>query len=310
MLHLLRKRLPLFLPRPEGLHHHALYTRTRFTFNLRGVRQRSDERVGSGPRKNVGAMRPAEQTSAVAVVVGGSGGVGAAAVQALARTGLDVVVTYRNQAERAQEGVNAIVAAGRRGWSVQLDVSQPSEVQALFEEVPQRYGPLGAVVYAVGASIEQPLIGEVTSSQWTSVMDADANGFFHVVSSALPGLRETCGALVAVTSAGLFRYPPGDILSVAPKASIEALVRGVAREEGRFGVRANCVALGVIETGMFLRLQERVLNDAWLEAARRNTPLGRWGSAEEVADAVTFLVSKKAAFITGQTLRVDGGYSI
>ena len=113
MLHLLRKRLPLFLPRREGLHHHALYTRTRFTFNHRGVRQRSDERVGSGPRKNVGAMRPAEQTSAVAVVVGGSGGVGAAAVQALARAGLDVVVTSRNQAERAQEGVNAIVAAGR-----------------------------------------------------------------------------------------------------------------------------------------------------------------------------------------------------
>jgi NAD(P)-dependent dehydrogenase (short-subunit alcohol dehydrogenase family) len=255
-------------------------------------------------------MRVAKQSSAVAVVVGGSGGVGAAVAQTLARAGLDVVVTFRSHRERAQQAVDAITAAGQRGWSVQLDVAQASDVKALFEEIPRRHGPVGAVVYAVGASIEQPLIAEVTHAQWASVMDADANGFFHVVSSALPGLRDTGGSLVAVTSAGLFRYPPGDILSVAPKAAIEALTRGVAREEGRFGVRANCVALGVIETGMFLRLQEQVLDQAWQEAARRNTPLGRWGTADEVAHAVAFLVSEKSAFITGQTLRVDGGYSI
>ena len=116
--------------------------------------------------------------------------------------------------------------------------------------------------------------------------------------------------MVAITSAGLYRFPPGDILSVAPKGGIEALVRGIAREEGRFGIRANCVALGVIDAGMFLNLQGEELDQKWVDAALKNTPLKRFGSAKEVADAVVFLASTQANYITGQTLMLDGGYSI
>jgi NAD(P)-dependent dehydrogenase (short-subunit alcohol dehydrogenase family) len=97
---------------------------------------------------------------------------------------------------------------------------------------------------------------------------------------------------------------------VAPKAAVTALVTAVAREEGRAGVRANCVALGVIEAGIFLRLRGPVFDEPSVDAMRRNTPLRRFGTAAEAAEAVTFLASSRAAFITGQTLAVDGGFSI
>ena len=100
-------------------------------------------------------------------------------------------------------------------------------------------------------------------------------------------------------------------MSVAPKAAIEALIRGVAREEGRFGVRANSVAVGVVDAGMFKRLTAQAeLSEEWRQAARHNTPLGREGTAEEVAEAAVFLASTRASFVTGQRLVVDGGYSV
>jgi NAD(P)-dependent dehydrogenase (short-subunit alcohol dehydrogenase family) len=100
------------------------------------------------------------------------------------------------------------------------------------------------------------------------------------------------------------------VLSVAPKAAIEALVRGIASEEGRFGIRANSVALGVIEAGIFLRLEGVDFDPEWVEAARNNTALKRFGTAEEVANAVVFLASARASYVTGQMLVLDGGYSI
>ena len=114
-----------------------------------------------------------------------------------------------------------------------------------------------------------------------------------------------------VSSSGLRRFPPGDVLSVAPKGAIEALMRGVAREEGRHGIRANNVAVGVVDAGMFPKLVERgELSQAWVDAALRNTPLRRFGKPGEIADAVVFLASERARYITGQTLFVDGGYTL
>ena len=142
-------------------------------------------------------------------------------------------------------------------------------------------------------------------------MDADVNGFFHVVHATLPRLRESKGSYVFMSSAGLERFPPGDVLSVAPKGAIEALLRGIAREEGRFGVRANSVGIGVCDAGMFHRLVESgELDQAWLDASKRNISLRRFGSAREIADAAVFLASTRARYITGQRLMVDGGYAI
>jgi NAD(P)-dependent dehydrogenase (short-subunit alcohol dehydrogenase family) len=194
---------------------------------------------------------------------------------------------------------------------VALDLADSADVERAIADVATRLGPLHTVVHAAGSDIAMRWVSQVGVTEWHQVMRADADGFFHVVRAALPELRKARGAIVALTSAGLARHPTRDILSVAPKAAIEALVRGVAREEGRYGVRANSVAVGVVDAGMFRRLTAlSELSAEWREAARRNTPLGREGTAEEVAEAAVFLASARAGFITGQRLVVDGGYSV
>jgi 3-oxoacyl-[acyl-carrier protein] reductase len=156
---------------------------------------------------------------------------------------------------------------------------------------------------------------DVEPREFYRVIDADVRGFYNVVHASLPRLRVRGGSIVAVTSAGLSRYPAKDVLSVAPKAAVHAIVRAVAVEEGRFGVRANSVAPGVIEAGIFERLRASAgekpgLDAAWVAAAKKNAALKRFGTADEVAEAALFLASRRASYITGQCLVVDGGYSV
>ena len=142
-------------------------------------------------------------------------------------------------------------------------------------------------------------------------LDADASGFFAVASPALPHLRQTEGSIVAVTTAATRRYPVRDGLSSIPKAAVEAAIRGIAAEEGRFGVRANTVGPGMLVDGMAERLMASGdLDESALDAARGNIAMRRFGSAADIAEAVCFLASQRAKFITGQHLDVDGGFTV
>lgn len=248
----------------------------------------------------------------VALVVGGSGGVGQAIALELAQQGCDVAVTYRSNEDAARAVVAEVEALGRRASAHALSLTDEPSVGACVAAVAQRYGRLHTVVHAAGSPIDQPYFSGVTPEQWRAVMDADVNGFFHVAHHTLPKLKAGGGgSYVYVSSAGLARYPTGDVLSVAPKGAVEALMRAIAKEEGRFGIRANNVALGVIDAGMFHRLVETgELNQAYLDASKRNIALRRFGRAEEVAQAAAFLASSRASYVTGQTLMLDGGYSI
>jgi NAD(P)-dependent dehydrogenase (short-subunit alcohol dehydrogenase family) len=153
-------------------------------------------------------------------------------------------------------------------------------------------------------------VAHIDPDEWQRTMAGDLDGFFHVVKASLPLMRaDGGGSFVAITSAGIVRHPPMDILSTVPKAGIEALVRGIAREEGRYQIRANSVAPGIVDGGLFLRLKEQVQPE-FVDAMRRNTALRRFGTAEEVAKVAVFLASDAAAYVTGQQLAVDGGYSV
>lgn len=247
-----------------------------------------------------------------AVVIGGSGGVGVAICGALAQAGSKVALTYRNNDTQARVAAEAVRRAGRDSSVTQLSLDDRAAIHSFFEATVERFGAIHSVVYAAGPDIPMLFVSEVSGERWREVMDADANGFFNLVQAALPWLRaDGGGSLVAITTAGLRRYPPRDVLSVAPKAAVEAVVRALAREEGRYGVRANSVALGVIDAGIFRRTVAREgFSDAWVEAARKNTALNRFGLPEEVGEAVVFLASERSSYITGQTLMLDGGYSL
>jgi NAD(P)-dependent dehydrogenase (short-subunit alcohol dehydrogenase family) len=247
----------------------------------------------------------------VALVVGGSGGIGSAIARRLADAGTSVAITYRRNERSARDVASRIGDAGGSCSVHQVDLGSLDTVTACLDELAAQHGAIHTIAHAAGTHIDQPYISQTTPEQWRNTMDWDVNGFFHVIHVALPHLRASKGSIVFISSSGLKRFPPGDVLSVAPKGAIEALVRGIAREEGRYGIRANSVAVGVVDAGMFPKLVERgELSQAWLDAAIRNTPLRRFGTPEEIAEAVVFLASERARYITGQTLFVDGGYTV
>jgi NAD(P)-dependent dehydrogenase (short-subunit alcohol dehydrogenase family) len=168
------------------------------------------------------------------------------------------------------------------------------------------------VVAGAGTLATQVLLSEMTTEQWTTIMREDLDGFFHLMRACLPRLRAWGGgSFVHLGSAGHLSWPERDGMSVAPKAAIEALVTGIAREEGRHGIRANSVLLGVIEAGMFLELtRQGVFGEEWVREVQKALAIKRWGQAAEVGHAAVFLASNRAAYVTGQRIAVAGGYGL
>lgn len=245
----------------------------------------------------------------VALVIGGSGGMGADICKTFAASGTDIALTYRGNRERAEKVAAEIRESGRKVTIHQLDISDEQSVAAAVKEVAA-LGRVHTVVLANGSDIKQPLINQLQPAEWRAVVDADVNGFFNVLHYTLPVLKAGGGgSYVHLSSAGLERWPDGDVLSVAPKAAIEALLQGVAKEEGKYGIRANSIAVGVIETGIFLRLWEQgVFDQVWKDAVLKNLCLKRFGKPEEITHAALFLAT--AEYVTGQMISVSGGYGV
>src|SRR5690349_2081250 len=175
-----------------------------------------------------------------ALVVGGSGGIGRAIVRMLGERGSDVVATYHSSREKADAAVSEATAYGVRGSVVAMDLRDDSACAAAVEQVVATYGGLHTLVYAAGPHVPMRHLSRVAPAELAEQLDTDTSAFFRVVAPALPSLREHAGSIVAVTTAATARFPVRDGLSSVPKAAVEALVRGLAAEEGRFGVRVNC----------------------------------------------------------------------
>lgn len=250
------------------------------------------------------------ETRGAALVFGGSGAIGAAICRALAKAGSDVALTYRSNEKVAAQVGRDVESSGRGSLVLSADLEQPDSVRKAVADTVQRFGGIDSVVYAAGPSIEFLYINQITPAEWARVMATDVNGCFNVIEATLPHLRERGGgSIVAIITGAVDRAPPRDILSAAPKAAIQMLIRGVAREEGRSGIRANCVGPGLIDAGLGVSTVHAHTTE-YVERMKKAIPLKRAGSAQDVANAVCFLLSDQASYITGATIPVAGGLQI
>jgi NAD(P)-dependent dehydrogenase (short-subunit alcohol dehydrogenase family) len=241
-------------------------------------------------------------------IAGGSGGVGAAIAAEFAARGRPVAFTYHRNAAKAEQ---VLAQLGPNASAHALDLTDSDATIAVLDQVVERHGRLHSVVYAAGPAFEMGFVSKLSPKSWADVFAVDVNGCFNLFSAALKHLRaQRGGNLVALSTCALKRPPKADVLSAAPKAAIDMLVKCIAKEEGRTGIRANTVELGFINVGHAAHHIEHVWSKELINGILGATPLQRFGLAEEVAKAVAFLCSEDAGFITGQSLAVDGGYQL
>jgi 3-oxoacyl-[acyl-carrier protein] reductase len=242
------------------------------------------------------------------IVVGGTGGIGRSICARLASAGANVGFTYRTSTKVADEVALSIREAGRDAYAQVLEVTDAESVQKCFDRFREHFGRIHSVVYTTAPVIAQQWISKITAQQLQSALEVNVMGLFHVVQAALPLLRGG-GSLVVVTTSAVGRYPKRDSLSSIPKSAVEMLTKALAKEEGRFGVRANCVGPHLIEAGGGTRVFHQV-SDEIIAQMKRDIPMQRFGQAREVADAVVFLASPLSSYISGQVLVADGGWQL
>lgn len=244
------------------------------------------------------------------LVFGGSGGIGQEVAKSFGKAGSDVAIVYRSKQGVAEKVAADITAGGRKASIHNADVRESAQVKAAVEAAISAHGRIHTVVWAAGPVVEQVHLADTSEELWRKSIDIEVHGFFNAMKATLPHLRANGGgSYVHLGSAGHAWWPAKDGLSVAPKAANEALIQGIAKEEGKYGIRANTVLVGVIEAGMFLELLQRgVFDQAWTEETQKLLCIKRWGKPEEIGSAAVFLATN--GYVTGQQINVSGGFGI
>jgi NAD(P)-dependent dehydrogenase (short-subunit alcohol dehydrogenase family) len=245
-----------------------------------------------------------------AFVTGGSRGVGRAIALELAARGADVAVVYKSRRESAERVAADIESHGGKALALQADVGDSAAVAAAFTRARDAFGGIDIVAHSAGAPVEWSSVRDQDPQRWAEFVRSDLIGAFNVVHAAVRHMHERGrGVIIAISSIAAQMCQPRNSQGAAAKAGVEALIRVVAREEGRYGIRANVISIGLTDTD-----QAHAAFASWGEAATRKVidgiPLKRIGRPEEIARMAAYLASEDGAYVTGKIIQVDGGQMI
>jgi len=243
----------------------------------------------------------------IALVTGGSQGIGAAAALELAREGADVCVTYRSHEAEANDYVKEIEAMGRRALALRCDISVYAEAEAVVGQATETLGGLHILVNNAGMNWDG-VSWKMTEEQWDRVISVNLKGYFNFTRQAAPIFKtQKYGKIINITSINGLRGKFGQTNYSASKAGIIGFTKALAKELGAFNVNVNAVAPGLIETAMLKGAEAR---DKIVDLAMGEMALKRLGQPEDLANVIAFLASDKARHITGEVIKVDGGQYI
>jgi 3-oxoacyl-[acyl-carrier protein] reductase len=239
----------------------------------------------------------------IALVTGGSRGIGRGIALELAREGADVAVNYRRDEEAARATVADIERLGRRAVALQADVAEWPAVEAMVARALEAFGRLDVVVANSGVASRTQSVWDMDVDHWHKVIGVDLHGAFYTCKATAKHLvDQRSGTIILVSSIGADMCAPFGAPYYVAKAGVNALTKSLAKECAPAGVRVNCIAPGLIETDMGTRMLKH-----YGEALVSSIPLGRPGQPEDIGRAAAYLASDDAGFITGKILRVDGG---
>ncbi|HSM01130.1 MAG TPA: 3-oxoacyl-[acyl-carrier-protein] reductase [Acidimicrobiia bacterium] len=238
----------------------------------------------------------------VALVTGGSRGIGRAIAERLGADGHRVAVNYRSRRDAADEAVEAITSAGGQAVAVGADVGDPDAVAGMFAWVEESMGPVEILVNNAGITADALLV-RMKPEDWDAVIRTNLGSAYLTTKAALRGmLKARWGRIVSIASVAGMAGNPGQANYAAAKAGLIGFTKSVAKEVGSRGITVNAVAPGFVDTDM-----TEALGDEVRDAALPSISLGRFGTPAEIASAVGYLASDDASYITGQVLVVDGG---
>lgn len=239
------------------------------------------------------------------LITGSSRGIGRAAAVTFAQNGYNVAVNYNKSSEAAEKLCSKLEQYGVKAKAFQADVSDKAAVNEMVRQIEAEFGKINVLVNNAGIA-EQALFSDITEEMWDRMFNVNVKGAYNCTQAVLPHMiHNKYGRIINVSSMWGISGASCEVHYSASKAALIGFTKALAKEVGLSGITVNCVAPGVIATEMNGHLSKEII-----EELKNETPLNRIGTPEDVAEAIFFLASDKASFITGQTLSVDGGFIV